>query len=110
VIQLLLAGQSDEIPRGLAIGWRKGAQPSPNVPEFLNLLRHVVDRSLRCPNTIRIRLKRTCTLGQRQMDASHLLAAQFVQQIPASVAEGFVRDRLDLDAAVRIQRQKRASI
>src|SRR5260370_38582402 len=44
------------------------------------------------------------------MNGSHLLATKFVQQIPAFVTEGFVRYRLDLEAAVRIQRQKCASI
>ena len=40
----------------------------------------------------------------------HLLATKFVEQIPALVAEDFVRDRLDLETAVGVQRQKRASI
>src|SRR5215472_14268412 len=44
------------------------------------------------------------------MDASHLLIAKLVEQIPALVAEGFIRDRLDLEAAVRVQRQKCSSI
>src|SRR5438094_6785857 len=44
------------------------------------------------------------------MDASHLLATKFVQQIPAFVAEGFVRYRLDFKAAIRVQGQKCASI
>src|SRR5260370_16607274 len=44
------------------------------------------------------------------MNGSHLLATKFVQQIPAFVTEGFVRYRLDLEAAVRVERQKCASI
>ena len=90
-----MAGQPDEILRGLAIRWRKLAQPAADVAEFFNLLGQVADRSLRRPDTIRIRLERACALGQRQVDAPHLLATKFVEQIPAFVAEGLVRYRLE---------------
>src|SRR5207249_10109875 len=59
---------------------------------------------------IRIRVQRACALGQRQVDAPHLLATKFVEQIPTFVAEGFVRYRLHLKAAVRVQGQKCAPI
>ena len=110
LIELLLSGQSDEIRRRLAIGWRKRAQPGADVAELFDLLGQVVDGALRRPDTVRIRLQRTRAFGQRQLDGPHLLAAKFVQQIPAFLPEDFVRDRLDLEAAVSVQRQKRASI
>ena len=110
LIQLLLSGKSDEIRRRFTIGWRKRAQPGTNVAEFFDLLGQVLDRPLRGSDAIRIRLQRACALGQRQLDGPHLLAAKFVQQIPAFVTEDFVRDRLDLEAAVGVQGQKRASI
>jgi hypothetical protein len=110
LIQLLLAGQLDEVLGGLAIGRRKGAEPRPDVSEFFNLLGQVVDRSPGRPDAIRIGLERACALGQRQVNVSHLLAAKLVQQIPAFVAEDFVGDGLDLQAAVGVQRQKGASI
>jgi hypothetical protein len=44
------------------------------------------------------------------MDCPHLLAAKFVQQIPAFVTQDFVGNCLDLEAAVGVQRQKCASI
>ena len=110
LVELLLAGKSDEIRRGFTIGWRQSTQPGADVAEFFNLLGQVLDGSLSGPDTIRIRLQRARALSQRQVDGAHLLATKFVQQTPAFVTEDFVRDSLDLKAAVGVQRQKRASI
>src|SRR5579859_2262689 len=44
------------------------------------------------------------------MDGAHALAAQFVQEISTFLAQDLVRDRLDLEAAVGVQRKKRTSI
>src|SRR5579859_6363035 len=44
------------------------------------------------------------------MDGPHPVAAQFVQEISTFLTQHLVRDRLNLEAAVGVQRQKRASI
>ena len=110
LIELLLAGKPAEIRPGFTVGWRHRAEPCTNVAEFLDLLGQVLDGSLRGPDPIRIRLQRPRALAQGKLNGPHLLTAKFVQQIPAPVAECFVGYRLDLEVAVHVQRQKRATI
>ena len=110
LVELLLAGKSDEIRRGFTIGWRQSIQPGADVAEFFNLLGQVLDGSLSGPDAIRIGLQRACAFSQRQVDCAHLLATKFVQQTAAFVTQDFIRDSLDLKAAVGVQRQKSATI
>ena len=44
------------------------------------------------------------------MDRSHLLAAELIEETPPFLAESLVRYRLDLGAAIGVERQKRTAV